>query len=87
MKKRLAASTYVVSLTEEQFTHIIKKDLKLAFEEELELDVLLSQIDGITDADYNGHYGAVIIISLDADHDHETTWQRIKDTINGYSPE
>ena len=87
MKKRLTALTYVVALTEEQFAHIIKKDLKIAFEEELELDVLLSGINGITDVDYNGHYGAVIIISLDAEFDTETTWQRIKDTINGYSPE
>jgi hypothetical protein len=84
MKKRLAALTYIVELTEEQFTHIIHRDSKNILGEGQDLDLLLNRIDGITDVDYSGHYGAVIIVSLDAEYDTPATWDSISATITKY---
>ena len=81
MKKLLVSSTYTIKLSEEVFARIIHKDHE---SEKPSLYLLLNRIDGITDVDYSGHYGPVIIITLDAEYDTPITWLSIRNIITKY---
>lgn len=83
MKKLLVVTTYKIKLSEESFTRIIHKD-HTTIPNTDNLHLLLNRIEGISDVDYSGHYGPVIILTLEAEHDTDLTWDNIKDTINMY---
>lgn len=64
--------TYIkfnIGITVEQFRYIIDKDNDFENEDEWDktLYKILEKIDGVTEVDYNGHFGAYIFVTLEWD--------------------
>ena len=85
MKRELAAVTYIITVDEDLITSIIREDITANINGNgPSLDMLLNRVEGITDVDYNGHYGAIITISMYAESDIPVIWDRITEIINTY---
>jgi hypothetical protein len=44
----------------------------------------LNTIDGVYDADYNGHYGNVCFLTIEAYKDNPKTWVKIKKILSPF---
>jgi hypothetical protein len=44
----------------------------------------LDMLNGITDSDYNGHFGNYIFLRIDSKYDNDETWELIEKTINDH---
>jgi hypothetical protein len=66
-------------------------DLDKEHENDNEWDEVLSQkldmLDGITDSDYNGHFGHYIFLKIDSEYDNDKTWDAIETTIKDHIKE
>ena len=63
-------------------------DIDKEHENEGDWDEILSEqldlLDGITDSDYNGHFGHYIFLTIDSKYDNDKTWDAIETTINDH---
>lgn len=84
MKKTLTQSHYQIEIDD-----LIKiMDIDSALENDNKWDDILSaqldRIEGVYDADYNGHFGHFIFIRIDAGYDNLKTWEEIESTITNF---
>lgn len=47
----------------------------------------LDMVNGVTDTDYNGHFGHYIFLTIDSEYDDKDTWDTIEKTINEHIKE
>lgn len=51
------------------------------------LNEKLDMVNGVTDTDYNGHFGHCIFLTIDSKYDNNETWNTIEKTINEHIKE
>jgi hypothetical protein len=44
----------------------------------------LDMVNGVTDSDYNGHFGHYIFLKIDSKYDTPATWNTIETVINDH---
>jgi len=80
-----------VECTKKQYTievdylKISTADWEGAFEDYLHNK--LEMLDGVTDVDYNGHFGNVVILNIDQEFDTPRLWQEIEEIITQHTYE
>ena len=86
VKKLCVAVEYSLTVDPEILKTILDKDDELAgnTEHEALFDQLMNTVDGVTDVDYDGHYGPNIFIHLDPKYDYSSTWFGIYKIIDDY---
>ena len=78
------ATSYQYQISKERFTAIVDRDNEVETYAEM-LCAQLEALDGVSDVEYNGHFGANIYLTVDADHDGSKTATAIFDLIWNYS--
>lgn len=73
---------YSIALTDAQILHITDLDGITIMSGCLY--TILDQINGVSDIDYDLHFGAQISLYIDADCDNNETWRAINNTITIY---
>ena len=86
-KKSVVSTTYCIELSIEEMLKVLNNDTSAEDDEDEELLVEeLASIDGVFDVDYNGHFGPVVYLALEDQHDTEDIWEEIfaciKNSIN-----
>lgn len=72
---------YSLTLEKESLVKILDKDEKMKAKPLYEQ---LLEIDGVSEVEYDGHYGPQIYINLDPKYDYSSTWAAIYGTIEDY---
>lgn len=44
----------------------------------------LDMVNGVTDSDYNGHFGHYIFLTIDSKYDNDETWNTIESVIKNH---
>jgi len=78
--RRVMSTNYALDIPAEKLSAIMDKDC----EAEDSLYMLLIKIDGVSDVDYNGHFGPHIYITLDIEYENEDVWKTIYKMIENY---
>jgi len=52
-----------------------------------ELNEKLDMVNGVTDTDYNGHFGHYIFLTIDSKYDNDETWNSIEKIIKEHIKE
>lgn len=78
--RRVISTNYSIDVPVKELLTIMVKDGEV----EHPLYMLLIEIDGISDVDYNGHFGPHIYITLDIGYDNEDVWKAVHETIENY---
>ena len=68
----------------ENFFTIEDKDGEAIVNDEKTLGDLLEELPGISNVDYNGHFGSNIYLDLDVDDNTEENWNKIQKVIKNY---
>ncbi len=48
------------------------------------LSTKLDMVSGVTDTDYNGHFGHYIFLRIDSEFDNDVVWNEIEKIINDH---
>ncbi|MHC4315631.1 MAG: hypothetical protein ACYSW3_24570 [Planctomycetota bacterium] len=86
MKIECTQKQYCIAISRENFIKIMEKDFELQNEDLWDdtLNSILDNVKGVSDCDYNGHFGAYIFISVDPEFENNKFWESIKKIINDY---
>ena len=77
------ATCYAINMHVDQFTRITARDNEEPTYETT-LCALLDKLDGVSNVDYDGHFGAVIYLTLNVDQDTVSGRAQVMRTIRGY---
>ena len=84
MKRNCTMKQYEIEI--DNLMEVINKDNEL--EDVGDFEEILSQkldmINGITNSDYNGHFGHYIFLNIDSEYDDSETWNLIEKTIKDH---
>ncbi len=80
IKKTQVAVEYSLSVEKEIFTKIINKDS----EADKQLFEQLMELDGISEVDYDYHYGSQLYVTLDPEYDYSSTWFAVYKIMDDY---
>jgi len=84
LKKECTSKQYEIEI--DDLMAIIDADAD--HEDDSDWDEVLSEqldlLDGITDSDYNGHFGNYIFLTIDSKYDNDKTWDAIETTIKNH---
>jgi len=89
IKRNVLATSYEIPISMEMYDSINYRDKGdwLRSQETLcpkKLYEVLNSLEGISDADYNGHFGLFIFLTVEAKHDNESMWSKIETVITDY---
>lgn len=77
---RIASTNYVLEVSVQNLLDIMRKDM----DTEKPLYRQLIDIDGVSDIDYDGHFGPHIYLTVSQEHYNTDTWSIIYKTIGNY---
>ena len=84
LKKECTSKSYEIEI--DNLMAIV--DIDRERENDGDWDGILSEqldlLDGITNSDYNGHFGNYIFLTIDSKHDNDKTWDAIETTIKDH---
>jgi len=84
LKKECTMKQYAITI--DNLMAIV--DIDKEHENDGDWDGILSEqldlLDGITNSDYNGHFGNYIFLTIDSKHDNDKTWDAIETTIKDH---
>ena len=83
VKRLCVAIEYALSIDPEVLNTILEKDNEQEPQDML-YQQLMDTVDGITDVDYDGHFGPLIYVHLDPEYDYSSTWFGIYKIIDDY---
>ena len=86
VKKMMVAVDYALTVDEEIFKKILDKDDESTDERETLYEQLVN-FDGISEVDYDGHYGPQLYVTLDPEYDYSSTWFAIYKIMDDYIKE
>lgn len=77
-KRIVTARNYRIDVTVDQFLIMTNRESICSEFAGPYLSEQLDDLDGVDDADYNGHFGAHIYVRIEPEHDTEERWVQIE---------
>ena len=88
LTKTATCTKYAINISKENLLKILEKDSELLGSTDIAEDPLYLEIetcsDGISEIDYDGHFGPYIFLTLEKKYDTDATWDVIYSTIRGF---
>ena len=84
VKKMMVAVDYALTVDEEIFLKIIDKDAEGS---DKQLFEQLMELDGVSEVDYDCHYGSQLYVTLDPKYDIPSTWFAVYKIMDDYIKE
>jgi hypothetical protein len=84
VKKMMVSVEYALTVDNDIFSKILDKDDEAGDFTETLSQQLMETLDGVSEVDYDGHFGPHIYIHLDPKFDYSSTWFAVYKIINDY---
>lgn len=81
MRKYANQTTYQIEMTVDEFTErgLVHDGDEKGYKVFSELNVL----SGVREVEFNGHFGPNVFVTIETEHDNESTWNMIWEIIGG----
>jgi len=84
IKRTIVAVDYSLTIPEEIFLKIVDKDNQGSDDEVKPLFEQLMELDGISEVDYDCHYGPQLYVTIDPEYDYPSIWFAIYKIMDDY---
>lgn len=84
LEKEVTSTSYCVELSIEEMLTLLGSDQVAWEEDEENLVEKLEEIDGVSEVEYNGHFGPAVYLTVDNGNDTSDTWVEIYSCIRHF---